>query len=330
MSLETNQRELAYWESRGHTVAELEEAFSNAEPHEQLFLLSWEGSDFFNIKTKPGLLEEYRAAIVAFFAHIICEKEIPAGAVLITTHDAVWTNKSKEVPIFGFCKRKDDPYTLLVPDPQFIAAHGQDEVIRNIRDFDKILPWEYKIPGAFWRGTSTGLPLLTREGWRENLRVKLCIKSLEANDSGFLDAYFSEIVQCDDESVKEQIVNSGLLREPINHLMFGRNLYLIDIDGNASSWGYFWKLCFNGVVLKVDSPYMQWFYPFLVPGEHYLPVKSDLSDLFETIRWARNNDARCREISENASVIMRQNLMKDTVRQAANVVRRLLKSQRPG
>ena len=34
---------------------------------------------------------------------------------------------------------------------------------------------------------------------------------------------------------------------------------------------------------------------------HYVPVKEDLSDLYEMIRWCQENDDKCQQIVKNAS-----------------------------
>ena len=46
----------------------------------------------------------------------------------------------------------------------------------------------------------------------------------------------------------------------------------------------------DSVVLKQDSKYYEYFYKQLRPYEHYIPIKSDLSDLLMQIEWAKNND----------------------------------------
>ena len=34
--------------------------------------------------------------------------------------------------------------------------------------------------------------------------------------------------------------------------------------------------------------------------KHYIPIKEDLSDLFDQIMWCRNNDSTCKLIAENS------------------------------
>lgn len=45
-----------------------------------------------------------------------------------------------------------------------------------------------------------------------------------------------------------------------------------------------------------------WYFPLLQPYVDHVPVKADLSDLEEKIRWCRENDDKCRRIGENAKI----------------------------
>lgn len=44
-----------------------------------------------------------------------------------------------------------------------------------------------------------------------------------------------------------------------------------------------------------------WYFPLLQPYVDHVPVKSDLSDLEEKLRWCRENDDKCREIAANCT-----------------------------
>lgn len=62
----------------------------------------------------------------------------------------------------------------------------------------------------------------------------------------------------------------------------------------------------DSVVFKQESKYYEYFYHHLNPYEHYVPIKSDLSDLINKIRWARNNDIKMRQIAKAGRALMRQ------------------------
>ena len=65
----------------------------------------------------------------------------------------------------------------------------------------------------------------------------------------------------------------------------------------------------NSVVLKQITPNRQWYYGGLEPYRHYIPVKADLSDLMEKINWAQEHDEEAKEIAEQATQFVKNNLM---------------------
>jgi hypothetical protein len=85
--------------------------------------------------------------------------------------------------------------------------------------------------------------------------------------------------------------------------------YLLDIRGNGYS-GRFKLLMFLGrpifYVERSDNEYF--FYDDLKPFVHYIPVKSDLSDLEEKIEWAETNEKDCKNISKTAQEYAINNL----------------------
>ncbi|MGI4776046.1 MAG: glycosyl transferase family 90, partial [Janthinobacterium lividum] len=45
------------------------------------------------------------------------------------------------------------------------------------------------------------------------------------------------------------------------------------------------------------------------PYVHYIPLKKDLSDIFEKLSWLKDNDTKAMEISRNATRFVQENLM---------------------
>ena len=62
------------------------------------------------------------------------------------------------------------------------------------------------------------------------------------------------------------------------------------------------ELSMGSVVLLADSKYRIWFRRYLIPYVHFVPVKEDLSNLFDQIKWCKDNDSKCEEISRNAKI----------------------------
>ena len=77
--------------------------------------------------------------------------------------------------------------------------------------------------------------------------------------------------------------------------------YILNIDGNASTWdATAWKMNSGSVIFKVDAPWVQWFYSEYLPYEHYIPIKDDMSDLQEKYRWCEEHQEECEKIVENS------------------------------
>ena len=53
--------------------------------------------------------------------------------------------------------------------------------------------------------------------------------------------------------------------------------------------------------MKQESAYFEHFYPRLEPFRHFIPLKRDLSDLIEKIKWAKENDEKVAEIVKAAN-----------------------------
>ena len=89
--------------------------------------------------------------------------------------------------------------------------------------------------------------------------------------------------------------------------------YIVHVDGHVSAFRLSLELSMGCVILLVDSPWKIWYRDLLKEGEHYVSVKSDLSDLIEKIKWCRANDAECEKIANNARDFFNTYLQKDGV-----------------
>jgi hypothetical protein len=73
--------------------------------------------------------------------------------------------------------------------------------------------------------------------------------------------------------------------------------YILDIDGNASTWdATAWKLNSGSVIMKANSCWNQWFFDKFKAWEHYIPVKDDFSDLQEQHAWAESHQVECEQM----------------------------------
>lgn len=76
--------------------------------------------------------------------------------------------------------------------------------------------------------------------------------------------------------------------------------YLLDIGGNGYSGRLKFLLFSKRPILYVDRNYIEYFQDDLKPYKHYIPVKMDLSDLLDQVKWMQNNEKKCEEIANNA------------------------------
>ena len=81
--------------------------------------------------------------------------------------------------------------------------------------------------------------------------------------------------------------------------------YVIDLDGDGCS-GRLGKLLTSGaVVLKPWAAGYPFYYRALHKWEHYVPLRPDLSDLPERVRWLQAHDAEAEAIGRRAAAFAR-------------------------
>lgn len=61
----------------------------------------------------------------------------------------------------------------------------------------------------------------------------------------------------------------------------------MNVDGTVAAYRYPYLMLGDSLVLKQDSPYYEHFYMALKPWKHYVPIKRNLGDLLEKVKWAK-------------------------------------------
>lgn len=224
------------------------------------------------------------------------------GSFLMTWHDLPKPRNMKSIvdknqKYICFTCLTTDPLGRCIPDNYFLQSQAYCQFRQQAEQ--KWLQWFERKPIAYWRGASTG-SVLTKENWQNNRRVRLCQIAKKYDDEQFIDAKITKLVQIKEGGVTKLIQNANLLDSSVPTIEFLKYKYVIDIDGNSNSWsGLFTKLLTGSCVLKVESPWKQWYYNRLKPWVNYIPIKHNLSDLIEKINWCRENDDKARIIGEN-------------------------------
>jgi hypothetical protein len=111
--------------------------------------------------------------------------------------------------------------------------------------------------------------------------------------------------------------NKPTHREPSDYISFPdlvkKYSILIDVEGNGYSGRLKHLLWSNRPVILIDRLHKEFFYDNLKPWEHYIPVKRDLSDLIEKIKWCKNNKKDAYKIAQNAYIFCNKYLTRDYV-----------------
>jgi hypothetical protein len=86
--------------------------------------------------------------------------------------------------------------------------------------------------------------------------------------------------------------------------------YIVHVDGNVNAYRLLATMLTGSLILRVTSQYTSWVDHMLEHMVHYVPVKADLSDLLDVIRWCERNDDKCKEIAQNGMNFARSILNK--------------------
>lgn len=155
----------------------------------------------------------------------------------------------------------------------------------SVQSSARQINWSDKIEKGFFRG---------RDSRQERLDLaQMSQKHPELVDAAITRYFF----------FKEDEQKYGKKSE---HVPFGDHFkfkYQINVDGTVAAYRLPYLLLGNSAVLKQESAYFEHFYPRLEPFRHFIPLKRDLSDLIEKIKWAKENDEKVAEIVKAANQV---------------------------
>ena len=196
----------------------------------------------------------------------------------------------------------------------------------NFRKFER--GWDdNRVATAFFRGTATGGGTTADN----NQRIKVALLSHQWKDDPekggeepFLDA---AIVGWNLRDKKTADGPMTFLRQKDFPFTAGKHhftpiyeqskyKYLVYVDGHCAACRYGFMMRLGSVILKVESRQVaeeMWYFPLLKPYHDHVPVKADLSDLEEKIRWCRENDDKCREIGKNCKIFYEKYVAKSAL-----------------
>ncbi len=306
------QNDLAYYQDKRLSLSKMETLF-HQQVHNLLLVK-------FTINNNQVVVEDILKTFVVKtrsedFAKAIREVcrtyTLPNMVFYISMEDSLISSEydGDSLPIFAMAKLHDDQRVILIPD--FEALVHSTSLLAQVEK-GNTRPWDKKIEKAIWRGSTTDRVYpITVDTFSQLARSQAIIQSLLYPD--LIDARFTQLVQCSHHELVRQ-------RYPY---YFGSNLsipeqlqykYQLLIDGNSCSYSRaYWQLFSNSVILKQQSPHIQWYYDALQPYVHYIPLQEDMGDLFEQIMWATQHDEEVRQIMCNAQQFANNNLKQEHI-----------------
>jgi hypothetical protein len=254
-----------------------------------------------------GGFQSRHDAVLDLLEQVDREHVLPEfGPVLVHTLDRPVSTVEQPWRSYAFCTA--DGY-LDVPVPDFVFG-GWPEV--GIDDFEETC-WTVQSAGD----QPAQLPVT---GWIGSLQthpVRTVLQRLGQEHPDLLDVQHVDWVADPARGALQSAAGNALTLEE----QARRWSALLDVEGKGYSGRLKLLLHSGRPVLVQDRPWREWFWDSLVPMEHYVPVRRDLSDLVTQARWVQQHPHEAADIGRAGQKLARQLL---TRRSAAEQWSRVL------
>jgi len=264
-------------------------------------VLTKPSSDVVNITVSPGLIQQeaflLRSRIESCLRHWVkpfWKSKVPVGQAIYFDCGDIGSSKAFSM---------DGPdENRLIPD---IYAFDTAARLSNLeqqaleaQDFIQFRHnWNFLNRRVFWRGSSTGfLPngelAQTVHEFVNIPRISICLRE---KFNFMTDLKISQVVQAPPYQANrfnKFLRRNFIYSDPVPEVVFGHFRYYPDIPGNACAWGTIKKHLRGSLVFRIMptlASHKLYYYRFMKPWKHYIPVKSDFSDLSDRYTWAENN-----------------------------------------
>ncbi|CAI9558844.1 unnamed protein product [Staurois parvus] len=194
------------------------------------------------------------------------------------------------LPMISWCGSTDSRDIIL---PTYDITHSTLETLRGVtNDLLSIQghtgpSWDNKTEQAFFRG---------RDSREERLQlVRMSKKYPDLLDAGITGYFFFR-------EMENQLGKAPL----VGFFDFFKYKYQVNVDGTVAAYRFPYLMLGDSLVLKQSSSYYEHFYSALKPGKHYIPIKRNLGDLIEKIRWAKENDEEVKKIAKEGQTLARE------------------------
>ncbi len=300
-----NREALHFWRDRGFSVDDCLSVCREIDTEAMAAMVSYSASGAVDVRMTQRTWkrqEGHYSAIAGVVAQLARHPNLQGlrGSFIVWLEDGMWARHqslSQRAPIFAFGRQKTDPFTMLMPDPSYLGTGAYTRELTRSADLSRSNPWSSRIPTVFWRGAATGLGIES-PSWRTTQRGRLALLSREIDDRSVLDASLTRLRHLPRERIAEMTA-AGIVSDEVPFDEFFRYKYSVDADGYACAWqSLFLKLASGATVLKIDSPFEQWYHRRLEPGKHFLQLSADISNFLDIFAWLQANDSEAKDIAE--------------------------------
>ena len=270
-------------------------------------LLGFDSYNYFE-----GIPESYIKEFTEMLEYTIEHfKDVPDCDILINRKDFAYLRKDNKYAYehlinkditdinkfyyLGTQSVKDVHLDIPIPSADEWADITKYKNISNVK-------WEDKKNIAFFRGGSTGCGTTIETNQR--LKISDISYKWKIEKPNLLDAALSKLVSrlkvykqfigVDNKKQYKYLVGSFVNLE--DQLKYK---YIFNIQGNAQAYRYSNEFKKKSVILNVESDYKMWFESILEDNKHIINIKGDFSDLYEKLKYLRDNDDKAKEIAYN-------------------------------
>ena len=236
-----------------------------------------------------------------------------------TEHPLVSHKYDKYVPILSMSNTEKYADILMPTYEDWARVQSPKNILfpENCNGYNNIfdIPWKDKKPTAVFRGSTTGCGVSIDTNAR--LKVSYLSHNSEPDEQGipYIDAGVTKWNlrprKLQNEKYLQTIDKEKLPFQLVEHLSPKQQSsykYIINIDGHVTAFRLSIELSMGSVILWAKTKWKIWYSDLLEPYKHYIPVKEDLSNLIEQIKWCRANDEKCQQIAQNAKTFFNEYL----------------------
>lgn len=173
-------------------------------------------------------------------------------------------------PIFSF-QKNDASKSILIPDPDFYYF--------NYYDFNMhvdTINYDNKLDGAIFVGSTTGKSNISIKDI-ENGCIQRINSALFFRKVSGVNFVLPKVVQCIDKETEDYIYSLGIIST--EHLTWKDQFkykYIISMDGNGACCSrIIISMKSNSILLKYQSRSQLYYFKFLQPWVHYIPIERD-------------------------------------------------------